>query len=76
LEEGVFPAELKIASVYPLHKSGAKDCLDNYRIIAKQSAFAKIFELCIRPQIQTHRSINGLWTLQQVAAWFYFRKVD
>jgi hypothetical protein len=64
-EDYIFPNELKLASVYPLYKSGPKDCLDNYRIIAKQSAFAKIFELCVRPQIQLHRSNQGLYSKSQ-----------
>jgi hypothetical protein len=56
---------LKVASVFPLHKGGPKDCLDNYRIIAKQSAFAKIFEMCVRPQIQFHRTLNGMYRKSQ-----------
>jgi exonuclease III len=65
LEDCSFPKELKIASTFPLHKGGSKESLDNYRIIAKQSAFAKIFELCIRPQLQNHWSVNGFYSNTQ-----------
>jgi hypothetical protein len=65
LEDNTFPNELKVASVFPLHKGGPKDCLDIYRIIAIQSAFANIFELSVRPQIQLHRTLNGLYSISQ-----------
>jgi hypothetical protein len=61
----VFPDELKVASVVPLHKKGAHDQVENYRSIAKQSVFAKIFELGIRPQIQNYRKNEGFTSPSQ-----------
>lgn len=42
--QGIVPADLKIAVVIPIHKSGDKSNLNNYRPISLLSVFSKIFE--------------------------------
>lgn len=42
--EGIFPDNLKITIVKPLHKKGSKDDLNNYRPISILSSFSKVFE--------------------------------
>lgn len=44
LTQGVFPDMLKCAKVIPLHKSGARTELTNYRPISLLSCFSKIYE--------------------------------
>ena len=48
LKNGLYPDELKIARVIPLHKGGAKFELKNYRSISILSAINKIFETIIK----------------------------
>ena len=44
LKEGVFPQSLKVARVVPIHKSGSKSTVSNYRPISLLAAFSKIYE--------------------------------
>ena len=43
-EKGIVPSQLKIAKVIPIHKSGDKGCMDNYRPISLLSTFSKLIE--------------------------------
>ena len=52
---GVFPVQLKIAKVIPIHKSGPKTEVSNYRPISLLSSFSKIFE-----KIMHNRVVNFL----------------
>lgn len=54
---GIFPDKLKIAKVTPIHKSGCKDNLSNYRPISVLPARSKIIEISI-----SHRICNFLET--------------
>ncbi len=42
--EGVFPNELKLARVVPIHKEGSKTDVGNYRPISLLTSFSKIYE--------------------------------
>ena len=44
LQEGIFPDLLKTAKVIPIHKSGSKIDIKNYRPISLLSTFSKIYE--------------------------------
>ena len=44
IETGSFPDQLKLGRVIPLHKSGSKTCIQNFRPITTLSIFSKIFE--------------------------------
>lgn len=51
LKMGVFPDCWKSAKVSPVHKSGDKSQLTNYRPIALISAFVKVYESCLYSHI-------------------------
>jgi hypothetical protein len=51
LRSGCFPAIWKSSYIIPLHKSGNKSNITNYRGIAKLSALPKLFEKIITDQI-------------------------
>ena len=43
-QQGVFPDQMKIARVIPLHKSGPETDVNNYRPISLLNSFSKIYE--------------------------------
>ena len=51
IEKAQFPTIWKIARVVPIHKSGLKTTISNYRPISLLSVFSKIFERLISNQI-------------------------
>ena len=53
LKNGLYPDELKIARVIPLHKGGAKFELKNYRPISILSTINKIFKTIIKQPLIT-----------------------
>ena len=55
LEQGIFPDLLKCAKVIPLHKSGSRTDVTNYRPISLLSCFSKIYE-----KVMHKRLINFL----------------
>lgn len=55
LEAGIFPSAFKKALLHPIHKSGPKNCPNNYRPISILPTFSKILE-----RILNNRLINYL----------------
>lgn len=51
LDDGIFPSAFKIAVIKPLHKSGDKLQISNYRPISLLSNLAKIFEKILKDRI-------------------------
>lgn len=51
MEEGVFPDELKVAVVTPIHKSNDRNVCSNYRPVSVLPAVAKIFEAVLRNRL-------------------------
>ena len=43
-EQGIFPAQMKVAKVVPIHKEGPKTDVGNYRPISLLASFSKIYE--------------------------------
>ena len=58
LMTGIFPDELKIAKVMPLHKKADKSILDNYRPVSLLPAFSKIFEKVAHIQLYNYLKNN------------------
>ena len=56
LIKGKFPKNLKIAKIKPIHKSGLKELMTNYRPISMLSPFAKIFERLINTRLTSYLS--------------------
>ena len=52
-ELGVFPQIFKTAKVIPIHKSGSKKLVSNYRLISLLPSLSKVFEKLIK-----HRLVN------------------
>ena len=61
---GIFPYDLKLAKVIPLHKKGSTDDPTNYRPISLLSIFSKIIEKLMHKRlykfIEMHSSLNPL----------------
>ena len=51
ISDGVFPDQLKIARVTPIHKAGDTKCLTNYRPISVLPIFSKISEKLINTRL-------------------------
>ena len=58
LTQGVFPEELKLAKVIPIHKSGKKTNVSNYRPISLLSVFSKIYEKAMHKRLYEFFSRN------------------
>lgn len=51
LKEGVLPCDWKTARIKPLHKSGEKTCIENYRPISLTSTTCKLLEHIIHKHL-------------------------
>jgi len=70
LEHSIFPQQLKIAKILPLHKKGDKFTVSNYRPISLLNTFSKIFESIISDRLSSYLiKYNILYEYQ-----FGFRK--
>ena len=70
MNAGIFPDELKIARVIPLHKTGNENDITNYRPISLLPVMAKIFEKLIHARITSFIDKNDILYKKQ----FGFRK--
>ena len=64
LAQGIFPTQLKLAKVIPIHKTGDKTDVSNYRPISLLSSFSKIFEKLMHSRVydflEKNRPLNDL----------------
>ena len=67
---GIVPSDFKRGKIIPIHKSGKKSDVDNYRPITILPVISKVLEKCVFSQIITYLEINKMLSSQQ----FGFRK--
>ena len=60
LKCGIFPDDMKIAKIKPLHKSGEKNVVSNYRPISVLPLFSKILERIMYNRVYKHVSSQNL----------------
>ena len=60
LETAVFPANLKIAIITPIHKVGPKDSFNNYRPISILPIFSKILEKVLHRTLSSYLEENNM----------------
>ena len=56
IKDGVFPTKFKLAKIIPIHKSGCKTKVSNYRPISILSVFSKIFEIIMKNFLMSYLS--------------------
>lgn len=59
-EQGLFPDKLKLTVVSPIHKTGNKHTVENYRPISKITIFSKIFEKAMFHRITSFTNKIGI----------------
>lgn len=70
IEEGLWPDCFKITKVFPIHKKGGNDVLDNFRPISIVPIFSKIFEILLKEKILSYLENKSILSPVQ----FGFRK--
>lgn len=60
LYTGEFPNSLKKSLIHPIHKSGSRDCVNNYRPISILPTLSKILEKVINKQLIKYLESNKL----------------
>ena len=65
ITSNIFPDDLKIGKVSPVHKSGNRDDLNNYRPITVLPKIARVFERLLYDQMYTYLDENKLLGNQQ-----------
>ena len=72
ITNGIFPDVWKTANVTPIHKSGSKSDLNNYRPISVISVFARMLERLVHDQLSEFLTFSNILTSSQAA----FRKLN
>ena len=65
IKSGIFPDELKIAKIIPLHKKGDKTNVENKRPISILNVFAKVFEKALHVRLSEYLEKFNLLTMNQ-----------
>ena len=65
IHTGIYPEQLKLSRVKPLHKRGDKTQFGNYRPIALLPSLSKIFERVMFDQLLAYLSNNNLLCINQ-----------
>lgn len=65
LSQGQFPSALKLAKVFPKHKTGSKTIVSNYRPISIIPTFSKILEKVVLRRLLDHCEEFNLLTTRQ-----------
>lgn len=65
LFSGIFPDELKVGLVTPIHKASSKADFNNYRPVTVSPIFSKIFEYVIIRRLNAHISNNEILNVNQ-----------
>ena len=60
LETGIFPTDMKIAKIVPVHKSGSLSSFDNYRPISILPVLSKVIEKLVQRQLMEFLDKNKL----------------
>ena len=58
-QQGVFPEQMKLARVIPVHKEGPKTDVGNYRPISLLNSFSKIYEKLMYNRIMEFLELNN-----------------
>lgn len=58
--DNTFPSTLKIATIIPIHKTGNKQDINNYRPNSTLPVFSKAIEKVVTEQLAQHLEDNGL----------------
>lgn len=62
LRNGIFPDQMKLAKVIPIHKNGPKSSFTNYRPVSLLPTFSKILERLVYNRLQNYLKTNDLLT--------------
>ena len=63
ISTGIFPNQWKASFITPIHKSGNKNMINNYRPITIINVFAKLFECIIYKKVLSH--LNQYFIIEQ-----------
>ena len=65
MTDGIFPDQLKIARVTPIHKAGDTKCLTNYRPISVLLVFSKISEKLVYKRLLDYLNKHDILSKNQ-----------
>lgn len=65
INQGLFPDQMKIAKVVPLHKKGSTASCDNYRPVSVLPSLSKIFEKYIAEELMDYLAVNRILSERQ-----------